>query len=88
MSSTHPICCEINDTHEAISLFDGISYGKGSAWLKQVYNVLGYEPIKKGLHRYFKKYEWQNTTLPDFIGCLDEAFKESGNKSMGSDFNF
>lgn len=33
-SSTHPICCEIADTAQAEALFDGISYGKGSAWLK------------------------------------------------------
>jgi aminopeptidase N len=58
MSTTHPICCEINNTGEADALFDGISYGKGSAWLKQVYNVLGYDVIKKGLHNYFDKHQW------------------------------
>ena len=45
LSSTHPICCEISSTDEAESLFDGISYGKGSSWLKQVYNILGYDTI-------------------------------------------
>ena len=34
LSSTHPICCEIVATDQADSLFDGISYGKGSAFLK------------------------------------------------------
>ena len=77
MSSTHPICCSIKRTDEAESLFDGISYGKGSSWLKQVYNVLGYETIKKGLHNYFKKHQWKNTTLPDFINCLAEAYNQS-----------
>jgi len=33
-TSTHPICCEINSTDEATAIFDGISYGKGAAWLK------------------------------------------------------
>lgn len=41
-SSTHSICCDIKSTAEAVSLFDGISYGKGSSFLKQVYFVLGY----------------------------------------------
>ena len=45
LSSTHPICTQINSTDEADSLFDGISYGKGASFLKQVYNVLGYETI-------------------------------------------
>ena len=53
MSSTHPICADIARTDEADALFDGISYGKGSAWLKQVYKILGTETIKVGLHDYF-----------------------------------
>ena len=53
-----------------------------------MYNVLGHETLKNGLHRYFKTYEWQNTTLPDFIGCLDWAYKQSGDKTMGEGFNF
>ena len=36
---------------------------------------------------YFKKYEWQNTTLPDFVGCFDEAYRASGDKSLGADFD-
>ena len=36
---------------------------------------------------YFKKYEWGNTTLPDFVGCFDEAYKASGDKSLGADFD-
>lgn len=44
--------------------------------------------MKAGLHRYFKIYEWGNTTLPDFVGCLQWAWDESKNTSMGDDFNF
>jgi len=75
LSSTHPICCEIDATDQAEALFDGISYGKGSAFLKQFYNILGYETMSKGLAKYFATYEWKNTTLPDFVNCLDEAYK-------------
>lgn len=34
MSSTHPISCQISSTSEAVSIFDGISYGKGASFLK------------------------------------------------------
>ena len=34
LSSTHAICGEVLTTHDAETVFDGISYGKGSAWLK------------------------------------------------------
>jgi aminopeptidase N len=37
MTGTHPIACLINQTDEADSLFDGISYGKGASFLKQMY---------------------------------------------------
>ena len=74
-------------TDQAESLFDGISYGKGSAWLKQVYNILGYETMSKALHVYFNKHQWGNTTLPDFVKCLADAFRESGDTSMGENFD-
>ncbi len=88
LSSTHPICADIVSTDQAESLFDGISYGKGSAFLKQFYNLLGYETMKRGLHAYFDKYQWSNTTLPDFVNCMQDAWKETGDKSLGEDFNF
>lgn len=53
-----------------------------------MFNVLGYDTIKAGLHRYFQTYKWKNTTLPDFVGCLQWAYDQSGDKSMGEDFNF
>lgn len=87
LSSTHPICCQIANTAEAESIFDGISYGKGSSWLKQVYYILGYDVMSAGLKIYFDKHQWTNTTLPDFVGALEQAWKESGNTSMGADFN-
>lgn len=86
-SSTHSICCEIAATDQAESLFDGISYGKGSAFLKQLYNILGYNTMSAGLHLYFNKHQWGNTTLPDFVSCLDEAWKNSGDNSLGENFD-
>ena len=34
LSSTHAIYSEVPSTDDAETVFDGISYGKGSAWLK------------------------------------------------------
>lgn len=88
LPSTHPVCGIVRDCDEAETVFDGISYGKGSAWLKQTYFILGHETIRAALHRYFSLYAWKNTTLPDFVGCLNHAWEQSGNQSMGPDFNF
>jgi aminopeptidase N len=76
MSSTHAIKTHIDSTESAESLFDGISYGKGSAFLKQFYKVVGYDTFKAGLHTYFARHAWGNTTLPDFVNALDEAYKK------------
>ena len=86
-SSTHPICCEVVATDQAQSLFDGISYGKGSAFLKQLYNILGYETMSAGLHIYFDKHQWGNTTLSDFVSCLTKAYERSGDRSLGENFD-
>ena len=89
LSSTHPICAGyIADTGDAESLFDGISYGKGSSFLKLMYKVVGYETMKKGLHKYFADHSWKNTTLKDFVGCIAWAYEQDGDQSMGEGFNF
>lgn len=43
--------------------------------------------MSKGLKIYFEKHAWGNTELPDFVGALEQAWVESGNKLMGDDFN-
>lgn len=88
MSSTHAICAQVTGTDQAESMFDGISYGKGSAFLKQMYKVIGFDVMKVGLHEYFETFKWQNTTLPDFVGCLDRAYAKCENKMNIEDFSF
>jgi len=87
LSSTHPITVSINKTNEAESIFDGISYGKGASFLKQLHYILSHETMEKGLHVYFKEFAWKNTELKDFVKCLHDAYVQSGDKSMGPDFN-
>ena len=89
MSTTHPIKADaIENTQVAETIFDGISYGKGGAFLKQMYKVTGHETYKKGLHRYFQLYAWKNTILDNFVDCIAWAYNESGDTSMGPNFNF
>jgi len=87
LGTTHPITCDLASTDEAENIFDGISYGKGASWLKQVYNLLGRDIIMKGLARYFSKHAWTNTELKDFVGALNDAYVEHGNQALGADFD-
>jgi aminopeptidase N len=88
LNTTHPICNNIKSVDEAESVFNGISYGKGAAFLKQVNKVLGQEDLKKALHVYFKKYQWKNTELKDFVEVLEDVYNQKKTKNMGKQFNF
>lgn len=61
--TTHPIACEVENTSKADSIFDGITYAKGAAVLKQLYFLIGHEAFSNNLGRYFLKYGWSNATL-------------------------
>ena len=73
--TTHPIAGEVLNTDQAESIFDGITYSKGAATLKQLMRLIGEENFGKAMGSYFKKFEWSNATLSDFIASLQEYYK-------------
>ncbi|HEX7462063.1 MAG TPA: aminopeptidase N [Dermatophilaceae bacterium] len=73
LSSTHPIVAEIRDLEDVEVNFDGITYAKGASVLKQLVAYVGREPFTDGLRQYFSKHAWQNTTLSDLLGQLEQA---------------
>jgi aminopeptidase N len=86
MKSSHPIANNIRTSADAKSVFDGISYGKGAAFLKQVHYVLGTESLKLALKDYFSKHQWGNTELQDFVDSLTMAYGKRTDKDMGANF--
>jgi aminopeptidase N len=73
LSSTHPIVADIGDLEDVEVNFDGITYAKGASVLKQLVAHVGREPFTAGLREYFSKHAWQNTTLSDLLGHLEQA---------------
>ena len=71
--TTHPISGEVPDTDATFLNFDGITYGKGAAALKQLAAAIGPERFREGTRRYFRRYAWGNTTLREFLGALEEG---------------
>ncbi len=71
--TTHPIDLPAPDTSAAEASFDGITYGKGAASLKQLTFYLGEDDFREGLQRYFLKFAYRNTSLADFMKTLSEA---------------
>jgi aminopeptidase N len=73
LSSTHPIVADIRDLEDVEVNFDGITYAKGASVLKQLVAYVGRDPFTAGLRQYFSKHAWQNTTLADLMGHLEQA---------------
>lgn len=71
--NTHAIELPVASTGDALSNFDGITYGKGASVLKQLPYYLGEENFRVGVSNYLKKFSYKNTDLDDFIGELGKA---------------
>ena len=71
--TTHPIAGQVPDTDATFLNFDGITYGKGAAVLKQLVATVGVEDFRDGMRRYFQRHAFGNTTLAEFIDAIDEG---------------
>ena len=73
LTTTHPICRRVHTADDAETLYDGIAYGKGPAFVKQIFNLLGHDVMRAGLQEYFRRYMWGHATFHDLVNCLELA---------------
>ncbi|HYB86805.1 MAG TPA: aminopeptidase N [Streptosporangiaceae bacterium] len=73
LPSTHPIAADIPDIAAVEVNFDGITYAKGAAVLKQLVAYVGLDNFLAGVRRYFAKHAWSNATLADLLAPLEET---------------
>jgi aminopeptidase N len=73
LPSTHPIAADIPDIHAVEVNFDGITYAKGAAVLKQLVAYVGRDNFLAGVRRYFAAHSWGNATLADLLSALEEV---------------
>ncbi|WP_437680199.1 aminopeptidase N [Sorangium sp. So ce131] len=71
--TTHPIAGELADTEHTFLNFDGITYGKGAAAMKQLVAAIGMPAFRDGMRRYFKRHQYGNATLREFLDALEEG---------------
>jgi aminopeptidase N len=72
--STHPVAPpELEDSADALLNFDGISYAKGAAALRQLVAWVGDEAFLTGLRDYIRTNSYGNATLDDLLSCLQSA---------------
>jgi len=71
--TTHPIAGTVADTDQTFLNFDGITYGKGGAVLKQLGARLGRAGFSAGLRLHFQRHAFGNATLAEFLASLEEG---------------
>ena len=60
LPSTHPIAADIPDIDAVYVNFDGITYAKGAAVLKQLVAYVGRDNFLAGVRAYFAQHAWGN----------------------------
>ncbi len=73
LPSTHPIAADIPDIAAVEVNFDGITYAKGAAVLKQLVAYVGRENFLAGVRQYFAAHSFGNATLADLLSALAEV---------------
>jgi aminopeptidase N len=73
LPTTHPIAADIPDIETVELNFDGITYAKGAAVLKQLVAYVGRDHFLAGLRGYFARHAWGNATLGDLLAALEES---------------
>jgi len=73
LPSTHPVAADIPDIEAVEVNFDGITYAKGAAVLKQLVAHVGQENFLTGVRHYFAQHAWANATLADLLAALHET---------------
>ena len=73
LASTRPIEFEVQSPVEVDEMFDSITYGKGSAVLRQIEQFIGEEPFRQGVGSYLRKHAYSNTETSDLWEALDKT---------------
>jgi len=73
LPSTHPIAADAPDIEAVEVNFDGITYAKGAAVLKQLVAYVGRDNFLAGVRAYFAQHAWGNASLGDLLAALEEA---------------
>ncbi len=73
LPTTHPVADDVPDTRAALLNFDGISYAKGAAVLRQLMAAIGEDAFFAGVRDYVATHAFGNTSLADLLVSLERA---------------
>ncbi|PAA94513.1 hypothetical protein BOX15_Mlig014859g1 [Macrostomum lignano] len=87
MLHSHPIIMAgVSDPSEIESLFDDISYFKGSSLIRMLEGVIGRRVLKEGLMIYLNRFAWRNAASKDLFEAFSEAYRKI-NQNSGAHSN-
>lgn len=84
LEHTHPIEVAINHPDEIRSIFDAISYSKGSSVIHMLEQYLGHDAFRDGLRYYLKQHAYGNTVTTDLWDALEIVSKKPVKKFMAA----
>ncbi len=70
LPSTHPVIARIDDLEAAAQNFDGITYSKGAAVLRQLQALIGTDAFFAGARGYFAAHAFTSATFNDLLNAL------------------
>ena len=74
MPSTHPVAgSPAPDAASALQNFDGISYAKGAATLRQLIAYIGDDAFLAGVRDHLTAHAYGNADLADFLAAMERA---------------
>lgn len=76
LENTHPIEVPIYHPDEIRTIFDAISYNKGSSVIHMLHQYLGADMFRDGLRHYLKKHAYANTDTIDLWDALETVSKK------------
>ena len=86
--STHPIVRRVKTVQMVETIFDTISYGKGSSVIKMLMHYIGIDNFRKSISTYLKKNMYKNTITSQLWECFDEITNLKISELMNEWVNF
>lgn len=66
LKSSRAIHADVNNASQAVEMFDGITYQKGSAVLRMLELFVGESAFQKGISKYLRRHQFANAEAEDF----------------------
>lgn len=72
-STSHPVQARVVNDSDVLTLFDDITYQKGSQLIRMIETYVGEDAFRRGMRSYMKRHAYSNATTADLWAELEAA---------------